>query len=78
MGVFPFPSPPTVQVSTIKMIYNQAQKFFDPSLLFIVPSLNEHSSLSLSSLLKNETNLPLLQSILTLDKVIEPYFPPPS
>jgi hypothetical protein len=34
--------------------------------------------LSLSRLLKNETKPPPLQSILTLDRVIEPYFPPPS
>jgi hypothetical protein len=47
MGVFPFPSPPTVQVSTLNMILTQAQKSFDSSLPLVVTGLDEHSSSSL-------------------------------
>jgi hypothetical protein len=38
----------------------------------------EHSSSSISISLKNETYPPLFKSSLTLDLILEPYFPPPS
>jgi hypothetical protein len=38
----------------------------------------EHSSLSLSSSLKNETDPPPFESSLTLDRILEPFFPLPS
>jgi hypothetical protein len=78
MGVFPFPTPPTMQVSTLNMISTQVRQSFDSSHPLVVPGLDEHSSLSLSSSLKNETDPPPLQSILTLDRVLEPSFPLPS
>jgi hypothetical protein len=78
MAVFHFLVPPTVQVSTLNMILNQVRNFFDSSHPLVVPGLDNHSSLSLSSLLKNEIDPPPLQSILMLDRVLEPCFPPPS
>jgi hypothetical protein len=60
------------------MISTQVRQSFDSSHPLVVPGLDEHSSLSLSSSLKNETDPPPLQSILTLDRVLEPSFPPPS
>jgi hypothetical protein len=53
----------------------QSLELFDP---LIVPGLDEHTSLSLSSSLKYETNPPPLESSFTLDQVLEPSFPPPS
>jgi hypothetical protein len=41
----------------------------------VVPSLDEHSSLSLSSSLKHEIDSPPFKSSLTLDRVFEPFFP---
>jgi hypothetical protein len=49
-------------------------ELFDP---LVVPG-HEHSSSSLSISLKNETNLPPLESSLTMDRVLEPSFPLPS
>jgi hypothetical protein len=60
------------------MISTQVRQSLDSSHSLVVPGLDEHSSLSLSSSLKNETDPPPLQSILTLDQVLEPSFPPPS
>jgi hypothetical protein len=47
-----------------------------PRLLKNETDAYDHSSLSLSSLLKNETNPPPSESSLPLDQVIEPSFPP--
>jgi len=60
------------------MILNQARKSFYSSLSLVVLSLNEHSTFSLTRSLKNEIDPPPLQSIFTLDQVLEPCFPLPS
>ena len=73
MGVFPLPTP-TAQVSTLNMISTQVRQSFDSSHPLVVPGLDKHLSLSLSISLKNETNCPPLQSILTLDRVLKHFF----
>jgi hypothetical protein len=78
MGVFPLPSPIIPQVSTLNMISTQVRQSLESSDPLVVPGLDEHSSLSLSSSLKNETDPPPFKSSLTLDHVLEPSFPPPS
>jgi hypothetical protein len=78
MDVFPFPSPATMKFSTLNMILTQIRQSFDSSHPLVVPSLDDHRSFSLSRSLKNEIDPPPLQSILTLDQVLEPSFPPPS
>jgi hypothetical protein len=78
MGVFPSPAPPTSQVSMLNMISTQLKKsleLFDP---LVVPGLNDHSSSSFPSSLKNETDPPPSELSLTLDRILEPYFPLPS
>jgi hypothetical protein len=58
MGVFPLPFRPTTQISTLNMISTQARQSFNSSLSLVVPGLDEHSSLSMSSSLKSETRPP--------------------
>jgi hypothetical protein len=60
------------------MISTQVRQSLESSDPLVVPGLDEHSSLSLSSSLKNETDPPPFQSSLTLDHILEPSFPPPS
>jgi hypothetical protein len=78
MGTFPLPppdiSPFVTKIDIILTHVKQSLESLDP---LEIPGLNEHSSLSLSSSLKNETNPPLSKSSLPLDRVLEPYFPPP-
>jgi hypothetical protein len=67
MGVFPFLAPPTAQISTLNTISTQVRQSLELSDPLVVPGLDKHSSLSLSSSLKNETNPPPLESSLSLD-----------
>jgi hypothetical protein len=52
--------------------------FHVPSSLKNETNSYKHSSLSLSRLLKNKTDPHPFESSLTLDRILEPYFPPPS
>jgi hypothetical protein len=60
------------------MISTQVRKSIELSDPLVVPSLDEHCSLSLSIFLKHEIDPPPFQSSLTLDHILEPSFPPPS
>jgi hypothetical protein len=59
------------------MILTQVQQSLESLDPLVVPSLYEHSSLSLSSSLKNETDPPPFESSLPLDQILESSFPPP-
>jgi hypothetical protein len=57
MGVFPLPSPATLQVATLNMISTQVLQSLESLDPLAVPGPYEHSSFPVSSSLKNEIDV---------------------
>jgi hypothetical protein len=74
MRIFPFNSLETLKVATLHMISTKVRKSLELLDPLVVSNLYEHSSLSLSSLLKNEIDPPPFESGLPLG---ESSFSPP-